>query len=253
MGQKFFYPYIYEEVKFQNKYRIASARAQWWDYGNNAAYFITICTANRKHHFGNIINGKMELSPIGIIADIFWYEIRKHADFIKSGEFVVMPNHIHGILIVDKSDNDGTTDMVVNPNTVTATAATVETRHALSLQNPNPNQRNHHQQQQRRQQSTQSQSLSQPSTQLITKPQSNLPPQTRGQKRFQNQGKNTISSVIGGYKSAVTNHAHRLGHYFQWQPRFYDHIIKNNDEYQRIAKYIINNPVNWQNDKFNTV
>jgi REP element-mobilizing transposase RayT len=201
----------------------------------------------------------MELSPIGIIADIFWYEIRKYADFIKSGEFIVMPNHIHGILIVDKSDNDGTTDMVVNPNTVTvtvntaaATAATVvETRHALSLQNPN--QYHRHQQQWQHQQSTQSQSLSQPSTQLITKPQSNPPPQTRGQKRFQNQGKNTISSVIGGYKSAVTNHAHRLGHYFQWQPRFYDHIIKNNDEYQRIAKYIINNPVNWQNDKFNTV
>ena len=50
--------------KFQNKYRIASARAQWWDYGNNAAYFITICTHDRQHFFGKIMNGEMQLSPL---------------------------------------------------------------------------------------------------------------------------------------------------------------------------------------------
>jgi REP element-mobilizing transposase RayT len=160
----------------------------------------------------------MELSPIGIVADIFWHEIRKHADFVKLGEFVVMPNHIHGILIVDKPDDDGTAAAVT-----TNAAAAVETRHALSLQRQYKYQR---------------------------QPQSNPPPQTCGQKRFQNQGKNTISSIICGYKSAVTNHAHRLGYDFRWQPRFHDHIIKNNDEYQRIAEYIINNPVNWKNDKF---
>jgi hypothetical protein len=48
--------------KFRNKYRIASARAQWWDYGRNGLYFITICTANREHYFGKIVNGKMILS-----------------------------------------------------------------------------------------------------------------------------------------------------------------------------------------------
>jgi hypothetical protein len=42
--------------KFQNKYRILSARAEWWNYGWNAAYFITICTAHREHYFGEIIN-----------------------------------------------------------------------------------------------------------------------------------------------------------------------------------------------------
>jgi putative transposase len=41
--------------KFKNKYRIPSARASWWDYGSNAAYFITICTQNRKHYFGKIV------------------------------------------------------------------------------------------------------------------------------------------------------------------------------------------------------
>jgi len=73
---------------------------------------------------------------------------------------------------------------------------------------------------------------------------------TIGQQRFQNQGKNSISSIIGSYKSAVTKHAHRLRYKFAWQSRYHDHIIRNNDEYQRIKDYIINNPQNWNNDKF---
>src|SRR5690606_30081265 len=102
--------------KYKNKYRIASARAQWWDYGWNGAYFITICTRNREHSFGEISGGKMVLSNTGVIADILWYEIPNHAPFVELGDFVVMPNHIHGILILNKPD------------------ANVETGHALSLQ-----------------------------------------------------------------------------------------------------------------------
>ena len=88
--------------RFQNKYRIPSARAQWWDYGWNGAYFITICTQNRKHFFGDVADGKMNLSQTGVIVDILWYEIPNHSKFVKLGDFVVMPNHIHGILILDK-------------------------------------------------------------------------------------------------------------------------------------------------------
>lgn len=74
---------------------------------------------------------------------------------------------------------------------------------------------------------------------------------TIGQKRFQNQGKNTISSIIGSYKSAVTKHAHRLVFDFAWQPRFYDHIIRNETEYNRITQYIIDNPKKWETDTLN--
>ena len=55
--------------KFQNKYRIPSARLQMWDYSNNGAYFITICTQNRHHFFGQIQNQKMQLSEIGKLAE----------------------------------------------------------------------------------------------------------------------------------------------------------------------------------------
>jgi len=184
--------------KYQNKYRIESARLQNWDYRREGAYFITICTQNHKHYFGKIKNGKMEFSNIGIIADILWSEIINHNDNIELGEFVVMPNHIHGILILN------------NNNTVV-----VETLHATSLQR----------QQQTKNKNDYFSSIS---------PKSN-----------------SISTIIRSYKSAVTKHCHRLGFEFGWQTRFWDHIIRNNDEFYRISQYIIDNPLKWENDKLN--
>jgi putative transposase len=87
--------------KFQNKYRIPSARLQTWDYANNGAYFITICTKNRKHYFGKIENNEMQLSEIGKLAENFWLEIPNQFSFIELGNFIVMPNHIHGIFIIN--------------------------------------------------------------------------------------------------------------------------------------------------------
>ena len=181
--------------EFKGKYRIPSARLQTWDYSWNGAYFITICTKNRINYFGRIVNREMRLSHLGILADVLWYEIKNHANHLQLGEFVVMPNHVHGILILNGDrDRNGRRDKARLVSTSTD--------------------------------------------------------KTIGQQRFQNQGKNTISSIVGGYKSAVTKHAHRLGYEFAWQPRFYDHIIRNDESYNRIAEYINNNPLNWQKDKF---
>jgi hypothetical protein len=111
--------------KFQNKYRIPSARAQWWDYSANAAYFVTICTANKEHFFGEIANGEMQLSETGKMAHDFWSEIPNHFPFVILGEFVVMPNHVHGIVIIDKP--------IITDNPIVTAAAIVETLHATSL------------------------------------------------------------------------------------------------------------------------
>lgn len=91
--------------KYNNKYRIESVRLKNWDYRNNGAYFITINTGNRKHFFGEIINSEMQLSPIGEYAQNFWMEIPKHFPFVELGNFVVMPNHTHGILIINNTDS----------------------------------------------------------------------------------------------------------------------------------------------------
>lgn len=88
--------------KYKNKYRIPSARWAAWDYGSNAAYFVTICVANRTHDFGQIQNGEMKLSPLGKSAQDCWNEIPKHFPFVELGEHVVMPNHAHGVIVINK-------------------------------------------------------------------------------------------------------------------------------------------------------
>jgi REP element-mobilizing transposase RayT len=187
--------------KYQNKYRIPSARLPAWDYSCNGEYFITICTANRKHYFGEIINGIMHLSEQGKKAYQCWLEIPEHFSFVSLDEFVVMPNHTHGIIVIDKPWDYNWGDAQISPG--------VETGHALSLPNP-------------------------------------IPPHPR----FRNQGINTISSMVGSFKSALSNWCNENKYPFGWQTRFHDHIIRNKDEFHRIRNYIINNPANWEQDKF---
>lgn len=88
--------------KYNNKYRITSARLPQWDYGNSANYFVTICTKNRESYFGNIDQGVMQLSPLGDIALKFWLEMPAHFPFLTLDAFVIMPNHVHGIIVIDK-------------------------------------------------------------------------------------------------------------------------------------------------------
>lgn len=261
--------------KFLNKYRIPSARLQTWDYGWNAPYFVTICTANRECFFGNIVDNEMKLSVIGELANQFWTEIPNHFPFVILDAFVVMPNHVHGILIFDKPDdrvidktnngmgilgNDVPVNDIVGCDDIhgcddithrhNATGGDVsrcddvthfqnvigfddvpgcndvpiETRQCLvSTIN---------------------------TTETINTATTITPPLTPGQKRFQNQGKNTLSSIIGAYKSMVTTNARQIIIRFGWQSRFHDHIIRDDASFHRIREYILNNPANWTNDTF---
>ena len=100
--------------KFKDQYRIASTRLPLFDYSSTGSYFITICTENRNHFFGECDNGKMKLSTIGAIVQGFWYEIPRHFPFITLDEFIVMPNHIHGILILNKSEQSTSDNFNIN-------------------------------------------------------------------------------------------------------------------------------------------
>jgi REP element-mobilizing transposase RayT len=188
--------------KFQHKYRIPSARASWWNYANNAGYFITICTKNRVHYFGDIVETRciasLQPTEIGKIAESQWLKtpsIRPDMN-LELDEFVVMPNHFHAIIWI--GDNEYNRDDMV------------ETRCIASL----PIQ----------------------------------PPQNHN---FGPQSKN-LSSIMRGYKSSVTMFARKNNIEFEWQERFYDIIIRDEESYQRIKNYIIHNPSNWNTDKYNT-
>ncbi len=88
---------------YKNKYRVDTTRLRNWDYSRNGIYSITICTKNKIPYFGEIKNQQMNLNELGEIAEKCWMEITKHFPFVKLNEFVVMPNHIHGIIIIDKN------------------------------------------------------------------------------------------------------------------------------------------------------
>jgi putative transposase len=85
---------------FKNKYRIETTRLRGWDYRNAGHYFVTICTKNRAHAFGVVENGDVRLSPVGEIAAQCWAEIPIHHAGVTLGEFVIMPNHAHGIIVL---------------------------------------------------------------------------------------------------------------------------------------------------------
>ncbi len=79
-----------------------SPRLQKWDYRSYGYYFVTICTKHRRPFFGKVVNGDMVLSDVGKIAHSYWLEIPDHMTDTKLDEFVIMPNHVHGIIIVNR-------------------------------------------------------------------------------------------------------------------------------------------------------
>jgi putative transposase len=108
--------------KFQGRFRIASTRLKDWDYSSAGWYFVTICTRNQKPFFGEVFEDKVELSSLGEIAIQMWREIPYHHSGVELDEFVIMPNHIHGVIILSSEEQGASQDK------------SVETLHATSVQ-----------------------------------------------------------------------------------------------------------------------
>ncbi len=186
---------------YKNKYRIESTRLKNYDYSSDGAYFITICTKNRNHYFGEIVNAKMELTDIGKIAWEQWFLSEKIRTNIILDEFIVMPNHIHAIIVIDNNKNQRCRDVV----------------HNVSTESTRKNYHGNH------------------------KIMSDISPI-----------KKSISHMVREFKSAITRNGRKINPNFGWQTRFWDHIIRNDAEFHRIKKYIIENPEKWWRDRNNT-
>ncbi|HNX44188.1 MAG TPA: hypothetical protein PLJ84_01805 [Bacteroidales bacterium] len=250
--------------KFQNKYRIPSARLQNWDYGSNAAYFVTICTQNRENYFGKIVETpivKMELSELGKIANQIWNEIPIHFPFVELGEFVVMPNHVHGIIVIDKPvsgdgrDDDGrggrdainrvstTTETATGTTTETATDTTTGTETGFKT-------------------GFETETKSEMETDPDTDPDTDTISESEMESEMESEThiggfagnknpmlNNNLSRIVRWYKGRVSFELRKIHAGFAWQSRFYDHIIRDDMSFQRISKYIVNNPSKWADDK----
>ena len=210
---------VFEHMKlFRDRYRVESARLKGWDYSSNGYYFVTICTGNRRHYFGEITDGEMGLSEIGKIINNEWQKtgiIRKN---VKLDEFVVMPNHIHGILGINaigvETPRRGVSTNVTNGYTNDTNGPTNDTNGSTNVTNGATNETN----------------------KPIFCPKNWAP--------------NTLGSIINQFKSISTKRIRAIGYKcFEWQARYHDHIIRDQQSLDRIRRYIINNPGNWQNDR----
>jgi len=166
----------------QQKHNRKSIRLKKYDYSFPGWYYVTICTKDFISWFGTINNGKVKYNSLGNIAFNFFEGIPNHFKNTEIDEFIVMPNHVHGIIII----ND-----------------VVGTRDRVSLRS------------------------------------------------FGNIGKDSLSLIINQYKGSVTRFAHKNDFEdFRWQPGFYEHIIRNDNDLHRIRTYIRNNPLKWELDEY---
>ena len=194
---------------FKDKYRVRSVRLKGWDYTSAGWYFVTICTRTRLPFFGEIIAGEMHLSLIGQIIAYEWKRTEKIRPYVSLDEWIVMPNHIHGIINLHPGEG------------------VVET----SRSNPHNKQK-------------------------ISNLQVVLSHQNLRQRDVSTENPRlkagSLGAIIGQIKSVCTKRIRSKGFYdFGWQAGYYDHIIRDNKELDRIREYILGNPYKWDDDEEN--
>jgi REP element-mobilizing transposase RayT len=179
-----------------HKHHRRSIRLKGYDYSQAGAYFVTIVTYQRDLLFGEIKNGEMHLNALGGIADECWRAIPDHFPNVELAAHVVMPNHMHGILVFNNND--------VDANASTSTGrGTIYRAPTEQFQKPVPG---------------------------------------------------SLPTIVRTYKSAVTR---RIGREYNitgiWQRNYYEHVIRNHEEWDRIHRYIEANPRSWNEDQENPI
>jgi putative transposase len=191
-----------------------SIRLNGYDYSQAGLYFITICVQNREHLFGKIENGKMILNDAGRMVENEWLKLTQRFANVHLHEHVVMPNHFHAIMEI-----------------IGATLVVAQNGETVAQ-----NESGQHDIGQHENQKGQPQGIA--PTETIKKPK-------------------TVGDMVGAFQSIATVEYIRGVKQSGWQPfnrklwqrNYWEHIIRDEQSYQRISQYIINNPKNWGNDK----
>ncbi|MFH0922014.1 MAG: transposase [Fibrobacterota bacterium] len=183
-----------------------SRRLMGWDYGMPGYYFVTICIKDKEPFFGNVADGNMVLSEIGRLVEKTWFEIPLHTKTVRLDAFICMPDHAHGIIVIANDDGHD------NHNDNGARCSVAACCDATSTNEPQ------------------------------------TPPIHMSDVSGLSVHPNSLPAIIRSFKSACTKHINRQfpDARFQWQPRYYDHIIRDKESLGRIRNYIQNNPVMYR-------
>lgn len=220
------------------------SRADWHDYCDGV-YFVTICSPDKKHIFGEIAEGEMRLSELGRIAADCLHEIPAHHPDAEIISQVVMPNHLHIIIAITRPaiGNLGIVGHPLPPTTVgtpaipgSAIPGPVRTRYIAS--------------------SSAESIIASPSAESIIA-KSNilgcLKPPKHGEICNDFHHNSRLAVIVGSFKVAVTRLARTryIASLPVWQPRFHEHIIRNQYALDNIMTYIDENVSRWDKDCFN--
>lgn len=196
-------PYAWNENNLLNGKRVffnrQSNRLQGFDYSSPGSYFVTIVSYQRLPFFGKIISEKIQLNQIGKIVENYWIDVPLHFNCVSIDAFVIMPNHLHGIINI-------------NEHQLSKKPSCYDSMNQIAPINFSED---HHK-----------------------RPKGTIP--------------NSLGAIIGAFKSATTKQVHRLGltdHRSLWHRNYYEHIIRDDQDYHRIVEYIQLNPSNWANDQ----
>ena len=186
-----------------DKHHRQSIRLKGYDYSQAGAYFVTICTQDRECLLGDIVDGEMRLNDVGQMVQDVWNDLPARYPDVETDGFVVMPNHVHGIIVIVGAPLVG----------------------ALPLVGAHfPGTMNHD-----------------------------------TEKRAGTRPAPTLGDAVGAFKSIAT-HQYTDGVKQKnwpsfngrlWQRNYYEHIIRSEEEMNRIREYIINNPLKWEYDENN--
>ena len=229
-----------------DKHQRRSIRLKGYDYSSAGLYFITICCQNRISRFGHIENGTMILNEFGRVANDEWLNTPNIRKNIQLGEFIIMPNHMHGIIRILHAAEfnlpNGTGEL--------HSPQSIELNPPQSIELNSPQSIELHSPKSKEMDSPQSKEFNQSDHEGICKtpPHSPQPRQSRHTPQSPSQ---TIGAIVRGYKSSVTKQLKSLGFNDKlWQRNYHEHIIRNDKAHENISNYIINNPQKWYNDKF---
>jgi REP element-mobilizing transposase RayT len=198
-----------------------------YDYGQTGAYFVTICTCERRLFF--------ERDAVCAIAERCWLEIPDHFTSVVLDEWVVMPNHIHGIIVL----TDPNDDAYPSHRNVNLRIGDDGVDPQRNDGEPNVPHRRGVQ-------------LNAPTSNLIdgNANHRNIVRNSTNRHSLISPHRNTLAVIVRTYKAAVTTLCRKDGYTdFQWQRSYYERVIRDDSELNRTRQYIIENPANWNQDE----
>ena len=211
-------------------------RLRNYDYSQPGSYFVTICVQHRKCLFGTIIDGKMRLNEIGRIVVECWNHISQHIPSVELDEYVVMPNHMHGIIAWARSVHtpESTADRrgeVISPSLDSRESTTYRRGEVLS---PSLDSR----------ESTTYRRGEVLSPSLDSRESTTY---RRGEVLSPSLGK-----IVAYFKYQSTkriNQHHNIFPMRIWQRNYYDHVVRDDIDLQRLRQYVQNNAMKWELDQ----